>query len=288
LTGSHGIWMGRAEIRISDDTDLEGVDPGPAYVNALGCAESQEAFLDALESWSTEHDIELVEVEASAPLHEMLNADEDILNAAFDAAEYNEIAAVFYVLEDPSMWDEDPDADILHASAGRRDLVQFRFMGTDDWMTGFVIGVSDDWTLLHVLDDRRAVLDGYAAVRLDKVIEAEVVEDEDFFVGRALAAAGVGPSDPGISIRDHASILSSVRERFPLVRLSEEGEADADYVGQIEDVGVDAVTIEGVSRGGEWVGTERYEYRDVITIEFGRAYEDALARVVGASTHQGA
>jgi hypothetical protein len=231
-----------------------------------------------LRPWLATHGVEVVEIEEVQPLHELLGVDGDVLNAAFEAADNDELVAVFYVPDDPSKWEEDPDADLLRVSAGRTDLVRFRYLGTDVEQAGFVIDVSDDWALIHRLDESTVELDGHTAVRLDQVIDVEVIEDDEFFARRALALRGEAAHSPSVAITDHAAILSCLRERFPLIRLSHEGD-DGAYIGRIEEVAADSVVIGGVSQRGDWVGQECHDYRDIVAIGFGSKYDAALASV---------
>jgi hypothetical protein len=272
--------MGHAEIRVSQATDLEGVDAGPGYIHAFTQAHSHEEFEGALKGWLNNHEIELARIESVGPAHEMLDIDEKLLDAAIEAAKHEEPTAVFYLLEDPTSWDDDPDADLLRASVGRNDLVRFRYIGTEDWELGFVLGTSDGWALINAVDVDLIAIDGYNAVRLDQVVDAEVLEDDEFFWGRALVLKGEQPRPLGLPLDDQASILAAVRDSFPLIRLTR-GDTGEDHVGRIADIGTDALILEGVSRSGEWVGREDYGYANIISIQFGKAYEAALARVVG-------
>jgi hypothetical protein len=210
----------------------------------------------------------------------MWDVDEDVLDAALSAAESGAVAAVVYLPVEPEQWDEDPAVDLLRASAGRRDLVELRYMFEDDWISGFVLETNDDWVLLHLADLDRIALDGYAVVRLDRVAEAQVIEDDDLFALRGLELQGQRPQRPEVDIRDPVSIFTTLREGFPLVRVTVVGE-DVDHVGRVDIVDADGITLEGVSRSGEWVARERFEYQGLFSVRFGRAYEAALAAVAG-------
>ena len=285
MTPPHGIWAARAEVRISDDSPYEEVEsgfpgPGPGYVNAFAPAESQERFQELFEAWLASENIELIHLEALQPLHDILDVDEDSMDAAIECARLGDLAAVFYVPEDPAAWDEDPDVDLLRASAGRPDLVWYRYVAGDDWELGFVISTSDEWVLIHAVDQARIVLDGHTFSRLDEIIDARVAEDSDFFARRSLALEGEAPVALAVALDNHRAIFAGVCERFPLVRLTLKNDDD-DRVGLITHVGPNSVTIEGVSRAAEWVGIYEYLYDDIIAIHVGRAYEEALASVVG-------
>jgi hypothetical protein len=279
MTDSHGVWSGRAEVRIGEGAE-SFEQSGPAVVTAFVRTESREGFEVAFLEWLDEHGVALVDLEAVGPLHEMWDVDEDVLDAALSAAESGAVAAVVYLPVEPEQWDEDPAVDLLRASAGRRDLVELRYMFEDDWISGFVLETNDDWVLLHLADLDRIALDGYAVVRLDRVAEAQVIEDDDLFALRGLELQGQRPQRPEVDIRDPVSIFTTLREGFPLVRVTVVGE-DVDHVGRVDIVDADGITLEGVSRSGEWVARERFEYQGLFSVRFGRAYEAALAAVAG-------
>jgi hypothetical protein len=289
VTPPNGIWAAWAEIRVPDGSSSRDVDaglpgPGLGFVNAFVPADSEDHFREMFETWLAAENIELVQLEVVQPLHSVLNVDEDLMDAAVQSVRSGEVTPVFYVPEDPAKWDEDPDVDLLRASVGRPDLISYRYIADDRFEFGFVIAASDEWVLIHAVDDERIELDGHTFSRLDEVIDASVVEDSEFFARRALALAGEAPVTLAIPLDNHRTIFTGVQQSYPLVRFSlknNDDDDEGDRVGLIANVGPNSLTIQGVSRGAEWVSIEEYDYDDITSIRVGRAYEQALASLVG-------
>jgi len=277
MTKLHGVWCGSAEVEILDGAK-SFAQSGLAVVTAFLRTDSAEGFEAAFVQWLDENGAVLVDLEDVGPLHEIWHVDEDMLDAAFLAAESGGVATLVYLPTE--RWDDDPAVDLLRASAGRADLVEFRYMYRDGWISGFVLETSNEWVLLHLANLELIALDGYSAVRLDRIAEAQVIEDDDLFAVRALELQRQHPHRPDVEITDHWSIFTTLPEGFPLVRVALVGE-HSDHVGRIDQVDGDGVVLEGVSRSGEWVGSNRYEYREIFSVQFGGAYEAALAAVAG-------
>jgi hypothetical protein len=278
--GRHGIWAGVAEIRLRAENRF-GFGPKRGYVDAFAPANSEEEFREAFTAWSKDNDVELVDVAIVLALHEFLRVDEKKLDCAVESLRSAHVVPSFHLV-DPATWDEDPDTDLLPRVVAAHELVEFDYMFTDRSTFGFVVDADDEWVLVQRVDQARMATDGHVAARLDQIIDARVVEDEESFAREALALVGAQPAQvPELMLDSPRTILEFVEQRFPLVRFGLLGEAH-DRVGRIKEIGPDAATIEQISVAAEPLEQEKFEYAEIFVIEFGRAYEASLANVLAS------
>ncbi len=164
--------------------------------------------------------------------------------------------------------------DALHTGS----LVTLRRERIDDEnvLRGFVVGVSDSWTLLHRLDAGTLALNGYSAVR---VADLTYVRETGGFVPRYLERRGVrGIAQPDILLDDPPGILSSTRALFPLVSVSVETRSQTHgWYGRVLKVGPRILTLDEISYDAAF--RERpysLQWKNITRIGFGNAYADAL------------
>jgi hypothetical protein len=157
--------------------------------------------------------------------------------------------------------------------------VQFRLIGSDSWLLGYAVATSEEWTVLHVVDTATAAFDGHLIVRLDEVIDTELVDTDAHFVFRVLDSRGELARDPEIPLADLPAMLRALSERHPLVSLGEEESAGV-AVGKIVDVGKDRVTLAGVNTAGAPTDDFAHTYAKIRSIGFGTTYLEALASVM--------
>lgn len=272
------LWIGRGEVRpLSADSEI--ADATWAFATVTLRASSAEEFLSRFDEELAAAHLGLVKLETAVPAHEWFDVDEEFFAAFVEAAQSGE--PVLYVINTDEPEDaEDADTVMLQAAARSGTAVQFRFIGADDWVHGFVVGADEDWALVHALDLTAIRLDGYAAVRLDEVIEVEELDTDRHFVFRALESQGVLPVDPEIPLVDHRSILTAVADRYTLVGLGETQLRDGVAVGKIVEVGEERVTLAGVNTVGVVTGDAAHAFEDIREIRFGTAYLDALASLL--------
>jgi len=208
--------------------------------------------------------------------------DETKLDAVVESLRSGELIPSFDLV-DPAKWDEDPDTDLLRAAARAHELVEFRYMFTSWSEWGFVLDVSDEWVLIQRVDRTRMALDGHVAARLEEIVDARVVEDDESFVREALALVGARPAAevPELMLDSPGTILEFVQHRFPLVRFSLLGEG-FDRIGRITELGSDRATIEIISAAAEWLEPREFRYTEIFIVEFGREYEATLADVLAS------
>lgn len=175
---------------------------------------------------------------------------------------------------------EDADIATVRAAAASGEAVQFRFVGDNHYFFGFPVDVSEIWALVHIINRDVVALDGHIAVRADCLFEAEVIEDSDTFMLRAIERRGERPLNPGLPLGTHKTLLAALSERYPLIGLSDATMSDQVAVGRITRLAADEVTLRGVTTGGEWTTNKQHLYKNIEAIRFGLAYEAALASVL--------
>jgi hypothetical protein len=225
--------------------------------------------------------LELVELWEAGPLPEMLDLDEDKLNAALETAKFGDPTLLVYSSDEP---DDavDPEWTAIREAAEAGDSVQFQRVGTDSWELGFAVSVGETWALVNMVDENFVTFDGYMAVRFDCLLEVETASENDTFMLAALDLRGDRPHDPQLPLDDYRSLLAALAARYPLVSLSMATARSRGWaIGRIIEVGDEAVTIQGVNTLGEWTGQHIHPYKHIEAISFGNAYNESLGVVVG-------
>lgn len=273
---AENLWIGIAEVRPTDECDLQELEGAAgAFVTVLALAETREEFEAAVESELDLHGLEIVTFEDAELLYERLDSSAELLELAFEAASSRELRLQFNTFAEEG--EDDDDIAVLRLAYGGDEPVEFGLVGSDSGVLGFVVGVADDWVLVHVIDPTLIVLDGYAAVRLDQAMDVRIATDEDFFARRALEMRGERPVEPDVPLEDARSILASVRESFPIVSVEERGRPERRAVGRIERLDDDAVVLRLITPAGRWAETHRHDYDAIVRVDFGRRYEQTLA-----------
>lgn len=272
------IWMGRGEVRPLPGADPELADATWASALVLAYASSREGFERVLEATLEDDRLELVELEEVGPIGEMWNVGEHI-RRALETAETG--APSLWVVHSHVPEDaEDEDEAALRAATAAGDPVRFRRLGGDSYYLGYAVAVSERWGLVNLIERDSVRLDGYAAVRFERVIDVEVLSDSDTFLMRALAQRGERPQDPVVPLDGHKSLLGELSHRYPLVSLGDETMPGVVGIGEIAALGDDRVTLRGVNTLAEWTGEHEHLFENIEMVLFGREYEKALASVV--------
>ena len=150
---------------------------------------------------------------------------------------------------------------------------------------GFVVGLSDDWVLLHLLSGPMMKLNGYVALRTADLTE---IEDDESFAPLALKLSGERPKEQlDLLMIDLPGILSSATPLFPLLAIFRERlPGGGCYIGKIAKLSPKRIHLRVVNRGGEWVEKPyKFRYKDVTRIDLGDGYLDALW-LVARRTHR--
>jgi hypothetical protein len=140
---------------------------------------------------------------------------------------------------------------------------------------GYIVGLEDDWVLLHNVNGASMRLNGYTALRVGDI--TQVSEDESF-AATALRLRGERPrAQDDLLLIDLPGLLSSAGPLFPLIAIFRETTQNGGcYIGKVQKLGRKRVTLAAVNRGGEWVEPYKFCYKDVTRIDLGDGYLDAL------------
>jgi hypothetical protein len=243
-------------------------------------AELRAAAAEAL----AEHGLRLTELDESEPVRERLRSGRlapELMELAIDAA-LEGTAQIGDLYSYPTEDDEDSDSPDLHALLESRMLVGLRGAGEYHDTVGYVVAVGARWALIQIVDAYGRA-DGFRAVKLGTLDEAEQIDAESSFLPRLLTARPLPARVPALGLADARELLDGTRGLGALIYLvTEEMEPGAFWIAQIAALDEDGVLLEKVSAIGTWAGSERFRYDAITRVGFGGDYEDALAAAVGA------
>ena len=146
---------------------------------------------------------------------------------------------------------------------------------------GFVVGVSDSLILIHEVNGDTFSLNGYSVVRCEDVKDYRVFDKREYWQNRAIRRLKIAPvALPEISLASVPALLASIDERFSLTAFHpEQKRPDICYIGRLLTMTDKTVTIDDLDSNAEWSGPRRIKLNDITRIDFGSAYEEALAVV---------
>src|SRR5919197_3514539 len=152
------VWIGLAHARPADPES----DHAGAYVHVAARADDRTAFANRVVEALGEQGYDLVELEDAEPVVDAMERHElgaELLAAAVRAGRGRVEFDVFHLYENDDGTDRDDDAPrdagaVLEAASVDHAFVRVRSKPAADapW-EGFVVGLSVDWLLLHVVDD---------------------------------------------------------------------------------------------------------------------------------------
>jgi len=165
---------------------------------------------------------------------------------------------------------------LSEAMAANKLIRLYRKSVDDDHVPGYVVGLSDRFVLLHVIDGSVFILNGYAAVRLADVSRFQV---DAGFVDEYLRLRGMHSTKmPQIELKDLASLLLSVSKHYPLFMIEcERVEPGIGFVGQIEKLTKRSLLLKKINSKARWINTEEFKMKNITSVDFGDGYVEALA-----------
>jgi hypothetical protein len=157
-------------------------------------------------------------------------------------------------------------------------LLDIRRKRDDFNWCGFVVGLSEEWILLNVLDTNTMQMNGYSAILLKHI---EKVREEKDAPSVALRLRGISPAQqPDILLIDLPGLLSSADAHFPLVTIHiEDKDPDVCYIGRVLRTSRRKVTLRRIDRRAIWLESKKYEFGDITRVDFGDGYARALHEV---------
>lgn len=148
-----------------------------------------------------------------------------------------------------------------------------------DMTDGFVIGLTNEWVVMHTLD-AGVYLDEIVMLRLEDVSEVWF-RDDDAYHRRATAALGERVAsfdcDADVSAADLIKAVSARADIFSLYFEVLDGEPL--FIGRLIKLRNKSFDMHYLGRDGVWAReAERWKYRHVTRIEVGGRYLNALNR----------
>ena len=150
-----------------------------------------------------------------------------------------------------------------------------------DNLEGFVVGVNKRFVLLHTLDPNYINLNGYSTLRMEDIRRFRMRDDSEFFLNRAFKLKGIEPvPQPEIDLSDISTLLTDANANFPLITVHlEKLDPTTCFIGRVQKLTSKTLLLEEISPAARWEHTRRYKLKDITRIDFGGAYEAALALV---------
>lgn len=147
----------------------------------------------------------------------------------------------------------------------------------EDMLEGYVVGTSEKFVLLHVLDPNM-YLNGYTAIRVDDVKRYRVLEDNDFFANKALELRKQFPQPlKKLNLSDLRSLIETANRLYPIITIHREKMNNkVCFIGKAAKLTDKTVTLYEISPAAKWNITRRYNFRDITKVDFGGGYEGAL------------
>lgn len=173
--------------------------------------------------------------------------------------------------------------DLEAAAAAQEIILVRRAIARADELEGYVVELSPDWFLLHLLDES-IFLNGYVALRVADVRRVKVIGAPDSFEARALRHFGQQVRRPeGIDLTSTAGLLTTVAEHYPVVSIHfEEAEPDSLRAGKVLGTLAGVLMLHEISPEATWDEQPTMLPISCITrVDFGGRYEEALAAVGG-------
>ena len=174
---------------------------------------------------------------------------------------------------------------LAEALAENKLSVIYRKHIDDHRLDGYIVGLSDTWVLLHLVDGNVLILDGYKAVRLSDISRFDI--DNSFVHGYLRLREIRSKEIPEINLQNLPALLLSVSERFALFMFERERvEPGIGIVGRIERLTKRNLWIKKFNSKAKWIDTEKFRLKDITAVNFGDGYVEALAWM--AAHHKGA
>ncbi len=144
---------------------------------------------------------------------------------------------------------------------------------------GFVLAVSDDFTLIQQFDRDWFATDGYFIFQNKSVKNFLVYDEEEHFLNEVVKYKKIEPQPiPEISIESWTTILQRVSENFNLIVI----ESELIYknqcnIGRLKKLGKKSFSLIEIDPVAEWDDSPtKYKFKDLTTVRFNNAYENTL------------
>jgi len=166
----------------------------------------------------------------------------------------------------------------LHALIGQDTVIRVERKRLDKFgMDGFVVGLSDNLLLLHLIHGNSLHLDGYRAVRLKDITEWRI---DDSFIPRALRLLGRAPIVPhDVPLDNWPGLVVWVLNNYDLIHIEREKELpDRLYIGKLGTIKKQSLMLREIDTDAVWDDEpNKHSWRSITQVGFGDGYTGALA-----------
>jgi signal recognition particle subunit SEC65 len=146
-------------------------------------------------------------------------------------------------------------------------------------ITGFIVGYSDNWILLHRLDWNAFVLDGYSLVRHADVENLRIFSRRENWPKRAVEKLRLLPKRiVKVSVENLADAIVDISKKFPLIHVERELKYPGEcWIGYPFETKSQKLVLENLDHLATWTGHYSIMLKDITRVDFGGGYERALA-----------
>ncbi|MBS1795428.1 MAG: hypothetical protein JSS81_16345 [Acidobacteria bacterium] len=146
-------------------------------------------------------------------------------------------------------------------------------------LSGFVLDVNDDFTLIHQFDRDWIATDGYCVFRNESVRKFWVHDKEEYYLNEVVKLKKIEPRPvPEISIESWPSVLRTVSDNYPLIVI----ESELIYknqcnIGILRKLGKKKFSLLEIDPTAVWYDSPiGYKLKDLTMVGFDGAYENTL------------
>jgi len=159
-----------------------------------------------------------------------------------------------------------------------RQLIEIEFVDKKEVFTGFLIDYSDDWILLRN-NPVDFILDGFVILRNKNILVVNRGQDLAF-TEKIIRLKGLKTnSDDIIPIKDLATIISFLAERYGIFQISKKSAKSA-YLGKLIELNDEELIIDFLDTKGQFGGELSFNPEKIRVIEFDTDYINSLKLVV--------
>jgi len=159
-----------------------------------------------------------------------------------------------------------------------RQLIEIEFVDKKEVFTGFLIDYSDDWILLRN-NPVDFILDGFVILRNKNILVVNRGQDLAF-TEKIIRLKGLKTnSDDIIPIKDLATIISFLAEKYGIFQISKKSAKSA-YLGKLIELNDEELIIDFLDTKGQFGGELSFNPEKIRVIEFDTDYINSLKLVV--------
>lgn len=158
-------------------------------------------------------------------------------------------------------------------------LVEFNRKKYKDKVSGFVLAVNDNFTLIHIFDRDYFDTDGYCIFENDSVKNFLVYDSDEYFLNEVIKKKKVKPkSISNISMESWETILQTVSDNFNLVVVDfEEIYKNQCNIGTLEKLGKKNFSLLEIDPDASWYESPtKFKLKNLTKVSFNNAYENTL------------